>query len=196
MHREHLSLSPVSSIHLFVFLFPLAFLHCTGLHTTGHFFPAIALHCLFCGCLSFLPPLDFVEVLRKWVHLYQFLWFLLQRTVSLSPSPARSLQTFIQAAKILEVCPFSFQPVCWSCLQNAMVTVENTAVSFHGNEQSESWVWQSQWSSSLSFCPFLITLWVRMFLCQKLASPDKHNLFRSARHDCNTSNRTCQDNGR
>lgn len=27
---------------------------------------------------------------------------------SLSPSPARSLQTFIQAAKTLEVCPFNF----------------------------------------------------------------------------------------
>lgn len=59
MHREHFSLksppfTPPFTPPFIVFLFPSAFLHCTGLHTMGHFFPATALPCSFCGCLSYL----------------------------------------------------------------------------------------------------------------------------------------------
>lgn len=80
------SISLSSLLHsplCFLIPFCISSLYRIAHHRTLFFHSLPCLTCFVDVYLSCLTPfpLDFVEALRKWAHLYQFLWFLLQRTV-------------------------------------------------------------------------------------------------------------------
>lgn len=95
MHREHFSLKspPFTSLFSYSLLPFFTVQDCTPWDIFFRPLPCLAPFVdVYLTC--FIPfPLNFVEALGKWVNLYQFLWFLLQRTAcpQVQPDPCRRL---------------------------------------------------------------------------------------------------------